>query len=85
MTEQKFQMNDILQDKVSGFKGQVLGITQYSTGCIHYGLCALKTKPDGTLQEWQWFDTSRLKLVKSAIVIKVGKPHSGPDKNPIMR
>jgi hypothetical protein len=83
--EQKFQMNDILQDKISGFKGQVQGITHYDTGCIHYGLAALKLKTDGTIHDWQWFDTSRLNLVKSAPVIKVQKPHSGPDMNPRMQ
>jgi hypothetical protein len=85
MTEQKFQMNDILQDRISGFKGQVLGITRYDTGCIHYGLAQTKLKSDGTLHDWQWFDTSRLKLVKSAQKERVVKPHSGPDMNPRMQ
>ena len=64
--EAKFAMNDILKDTVSGFKGQVLGITYYATGCIHYGLAPNKVKEDGTLHEWQWMDESRLVLVKKA-------------------
>ena len=82
MQPQIFQMNDILQDKISGFKGQVQGITFYSTGCVHYGLAATKLKTDGTIHSWEWFDTSRLKLVKRAAAEKVKIPHSGPDMNP---
>jgi hypothetical protein len=41
MQPTKFRMNDILKDRVSGFQGQVLGISFYSTGCIHYGLAPI--------------------------------------------
>lgn len=80
MFQAKFNQNDILKDKVSGFKGQVLGITFYATGCTHYGLAPLKTKADGSVADWQWFDESRMLLVKEAKQEKV-KPHSGPDMN----
>lgn len=84
MKEPKFNMNDVLQDRVSGFKGEVLGITFYDTGCIHYGLAGTTLKPDGSLHDWQWFDESRLKLVKAARNAEAKSPRSGPDMNPRM-
>jgi hypothetical protein len=73
-------MNDVLKDTVSGFRGQVLAISRYSTGCTHYGLAPLKVK-DGLVQDYQWFDESRVILVKAAIK-KTKIPTGGPDKNP---
>jgi hypothetical protein len=81
MDSAKFSMRDVLKDKVSGFKGQVHGITYYSTGCIHYGLAPLKLNKEGLLLDWQWLDETRLMLVKKAGAVEV-KPHSGPDMNP---
>ena len=81
MKQPQFQMNDVLQDKISTFRGQVQGITYYATGCIHYGLAQLKLKSDGTVADWQWFDESRLKLVKKAVVEKSSEQRSGPDRN----
>jgi len=81
MDSAKFSMHDVLKDTVSGFKGQVHGITFYSTGCIHYGLAPQKLNKDGLLHDWQWLDESRCTLVKAAKKVTV-KPRSGPDMNP---
>jgi hypothetical protein len=75
-------MNDILKDRVSGFKGMVLGITKYDTGCTHYGLAPTQVSKDGLVSDWQWFDESRLTLVKKAKEKSIDIPHSGPDCNP---
>ena len=56
----KFEMFDRLKDQVSGFTGVVLGRTEYSTGCRHYGLVAENLQKDGAPSEWQWFDETRL-------------------------
>lgn len=80
--ECKFKMNDVLKDVVSGASGQVLGITFYATGCVHYGLAPLKAKEDGTVIDWQWFDESRCQFVKRGKVPSKSAPHSGPDMNP---
>jgi len=77
----KYHLNDILQDNVSGFKGKCLGITVYSTGCIHYGLAPLKVKSDGTVANWEWFDETRIILIKTAKKEKILVPTSGPDMN----
>jgi hypothetical protein len=61
----KFDMYDVLKDKVSLFKGTVVAITKYATGCTHYSLQAVMKK-DGTVPDWQTFDETRLTLIKSA-------------------
>jgi len=85
MFEPKFKMHDILKDTTNGMKGKCLGVTFYSTGCIHYGLAPLKAKPDGTQPDWFWLDETRVGLVQSAKIQKLEKPHSGPDMNPRMQ
>jgi hypothetical protein len=60
MTEAKFELGEILKDKVTSFQGVVMGRTDYFTGCIHYGLCSQKLKKDGGSMNWEWFDESRV-------------------------
>lgn len=84
MFESKFEIGDLLEDKVSGFKGIVMAVTIYSTGCIHYGLAPQKVKEDGSIGEWEWLDQSRLKLgIEKKVSFKttVKKP-GGPFPNP---
>jgi len=74
--ETEFNMLDELKDTVTGFKGKVLAITLYQTGCTHYSLQTPMGK-DGKVAEWESFDASRLVLVKAAKPVKV-KPTGGP-------
>lgn len=76
MVRKKYKMNDTLEDMVTGFKGVVLGITEHATGCIHYGLQPPMDK-DGKVPDYEWFDQSRLKMVKTSKKSK-GKPTGGP-------
>jgi len=56
----KFELGEILKDKITGFQGVAMARTEYFTDCTHYGLAAQKVKDDGTVQDWQWFDETRL-------------------------
>ena len=77
----RFNLNDVLKDKVTGFTGVCLGISRYATGCIHYGLMPQKINKDGTIaQNYEWLDESRLTLVKKFKTEKT-KPHGGPAPN----
>ncbi len=79
----KFNLGDQLKDWVSGFSGVVMGITHYATGCIHYGLAARTVGKNGTPMSWEWFDESRLKLVRKNVAnLRIDTPTSGPDMNP---
>ena len=76
----KYGIGDELKDIVSGYKGIVMAITQYSTGCIHYGIIE---KGQYKKEDWVWHDESRFKLVKSKVIeFAVNKkPTSGPFPN----
>lgn len=59
----KYEIGDVLKDKVTGFRGMVLGRTEYATGCKHYGLCPQKLTKEGKAPEWEWYDEMRLTKV----------------------
>jgi len=65
----RFELGEILIDKVTGFKGVAMGRTEYFTDCTHYGLQSQELK-DGKPVEWQWFDETRLVKVAGARIIK---------------
>lgn len=61
----KFELGEILKDKVTGFRGVAMARTEYFTDCEHYGLCSQKLH-DGKPINWEWFDETRLVRVKGA-------------------
>lgn len=65
------------EDVVTGFKGIIMGRTEYSTGCIQYGVCPQKLSKDGHLPDWTWFDETRLSATGKKLEIKkaIGGPH----------
>lgn len=74
----KYEMYDLLREKICGFEGKVIGIIFYDTGCTHYVIAPEKLKPDGEPQEAQWYDEMRLELVKAEKPTKAKKPTGGP-------
>jgi hypothetical protein len=80
----KFEMYEIVKDKVSGYSGVILGRTEYATGCRHYGLAARSVNKEGKVAEWEWFDESRL-ITDGGILPSFDKNptgSSGPCVNP---
>lgn len=58
-----------VEDKITGFKGKVVGHSDYLTGCDQY-----LVQPDAWGGEWKegrWFDEGRLKVVSTAPAIDV--------------
>lgn len=74
----KFEMGEVLKDKVTGFQGVVMARTEYFTDCTHYGLCS-QTLKDGKPIDWEWLDETRLIQVAGAerIVKESRKSTSG--------
>ena len=83
MNKAKFELWDILKDRISGFTGTCLAVSFYATGCIHYGIAPNNVKEDGSLHQWEWIDEIRLEQVKKSET-KVGL-EGGPDKNPLCK
>ncbi len=78
----KFELGEILKDKVTGFQGAVMAQAMYFTGCAHYALCFQGLK-DGKIPEWEWIDTSRLERVKGAerVLRNPNSSAGGPQPN----
>lgn len=69
------QLGDEVKDKVTGFKGIVIGITQFLNGCARVGVQAPADK-DGSIKPAEWFDDMQLSVTKAAKV-KVGPRNTG--------
>lgn len=65
----KFNLGDVVKDKVTGFTGVVMAATAYFTKCVHYGICPKTLKGGTEISDWTYLDESRLDLVKSAHII----------------
>ena len=84
MRNPKFEMGDLLQDKVTGFRGTVMVIAWYATGCLHYGMCPQEfgRGSNGNFEdpEWIWYDESRLEILEKYHVDfdMYGEGASGP-------
>ena len=84
-TNWKFELGEILEDKVTGYQGVVMARAEYFTDCVHYGLCARAAK-EGKLPDWQWLDETRLVSIGQSIKKEERFSHttgtSGPSENP---
>jgi hypothetical protein len=79
MKKPKFEMYDVLRDKVTGYTGVVLGVSHYFTGCRHYGLAQQNIdKATGKLKEWEWLDETRLEFVKKSGITEAKEETSSP-------
>ena len=58
----KFELGQTVKEKVTGFKGAIMGRTEYTTGCIQYGILNAQLDKDGKMQDWVWLDESRLEI-----------------------
>ncbi len=82
MTKFKFEIGATVKDRITGFCGVVMAQSFYFTGCYHYGLLSKKLKKDSGLPaDWEWFDQSRLVLVKGVKRIIPSKQSTSPGPN----
>lgn len=85
MTQFKYELGEHVEDIITRFKGVITGRADYLTGCLQYGVTAIKTKDE---IKHSWFDEGRIKKTKGKkIVIEkkssrniTGGPQSTPDK-----
>ena len=77
-----FKLGEILEDRVSGFKGICTGRADYLTGCRQY-----KIQPKGLNKSnlpWnaEWFDEEQLVALKVKKFTLESTVTSGPTKRP---
>ena len=70
------------KDKVTGFKGTIIGKAEYLYGCIQY---ALKPKVDkeGKPVDSCWFDEGRIEIIGKGITAEevAGEKDGGPNED----
>ena len=70
------------KDKVTGFKGIIIGKADYLYGCTQY---ALKPKVDksGKPMDTEWFDDGRIEIIGQGVAPKEvrGTKNGGPNED----
>ena len=75
----KHELGAEVKDKITGFKGLVVGRTEYLTGCRRYTLQSRSLGKDGKPQDWLTFDEDQLELSRKAAPKKIRTP-GGPQQ-----
>lgn len=70
------------KDKITGFKGILIGKITYLTGCDQYGI-APAVGTDGKVGDTAWFDEGRIVVIGKGITIGdvSGKKPGGPNRD----
>lgn len=62
----KHELGKEAVDKITGFKGIIIGRIEYMFGCAQYGLSP-KVGDDGKTLSTEWFDEGRIEIVGNGI------------------
>ena len=74
----KFELGQVVKDKITGYQGIVMVRAEYSTGCTHYGVLSQELDKNGSERPWNWLDESRWEAVEAPRIEKPSKKSSGP-------
>jgi hypothetical protein len=75
-TEERAGLGDLVQDKVSGIVGIVVGRTEYLFGCVRFGVQPQGSTPDGKPKQSFGVDEPQVIVMqKRAIVVSVARPN----------
>ncbi len=78
----KIELGDEVKDKISGFKGVVVGAHTYLNGCTRLSILP-KVGKDGSYKESETFDEPQLIVVKKGKFKRINRsadPPGGPAK-----
>lgn len=69
------------KDKITGFKGILVGRCQYITGCDQYGIAP--PAKDGKTGDTNWFDEGRIEIIGKGVLPKEvkSKINGGPNRD----
>lgn len=74
----KIELGDKVKEVVTGFTGVVTGIASYLTGCDQ-ACVTPRVKEDGSHVSGQWYDVTRLEVLKKGVVDVLGKTDGQDD------
>ena len=79
MTDSRVKLGVKAEDKVSGFQGIVIGLSQWLTGCDQVCLKP-KVGRDGKIRDGQWFDEGQVVYLSKGLTAKdvKSKTNGGP-------
>ena len=66
MSNYIFELGEQAEDKITGFKGIIVGRADHITGCNTYGWKP-KIDKDGKICDAEWFDEGVLKIIGKGI------------------
>ena len=69
----EFELGVVGKDRVSGFKGLIVGRAEYLTGCKKYALQPMKLTKEGKTPEVDWYDEMMVDIVKGKGIKKETK------------
>ncbi len=75
----RVNLGDEVKDKITGFRGVVIGITRWLNGCSRVGIQPRKViKDKGKIAEAEWTDENQLDIVKRGALKPIDSVVSGP-------
>lgn len=78
---QEIRLGSTARDKISGFKGTVIAITNWLNGCQRITIAPQELK-DGKRIESDTFDVQQIELVEATPAAKPAKRTGGPTIHP---
>lgn len=78
----KIQLGDLVEDKITGFKGIAICRTEWMYGCIRITVQPTKLSKDGKVVEAGTFDEPQLKILKAQKVSNEISNKAGPTYGP---
>lgn len=81
MSENALHLGYHVVDRITGFKGVVVGHVEYLTGC-NQSLVVPPVDATGALREGQWFDDQRLQLTDGQPLKLANGDTPGADRAP---
>lgn len=79
---ERIQLGQEARDKITGFKGIIIGRADYLFGCAQYALTP-KTNEAGEVKDTQWFDEGRIEVIGQGVApeeVRVER-NGGPNRD----
>lgn len=84
--EQVVELGDLVEDKITGFRGIVIARTEWLNKCVRIQVQPEDLSKEGKPVDSVAFDVEQLKIVKKAkVTVDKPKPTGGPKPAPTQR
>lgn len=77
----KVKLGDKVRDRVTGYEGTVIGITNWLNGCARLGVQGQERNENGMPNDAYWFDEFQAEIIKEKETKKGSTATGGPRKD----